>query len=89
MTIDPFALSGNSLTAPAAQAFAIIPDDATSLDVATKAIFVGTGGDLAVRLVDNDEDLTFRNLGSGTILDIRVTDVRSSGTTATDLIGLI
>lgn len=89
MPFDPFANSGNSLTAPAADCFAITPDDANPLPRATKAVYIGTGGNLVVRLVESETDIAFVNVLSGTILDIRVAQVRQAGTTAADIVGLV
>lgn len=85
---DPFAHTGNSVIAPAADCFDITPDDTSELAKATKAIFVGSGGDLVARSVDGAQDVTFRNLADGSILDVRLRAVRSTGTTAGNLIGL-
>ena len=89
MPLDPFEHASDSLIAPAKSAFQISPDDSSELMSATKAIFVGSGGDLTVRLIDNDVDVTFRNINSGTVLAIRARAIRFTGTTADDLVGLI
>ncbi len=54
----------------------------------TKALFIGTGGDLVAGAVGGSADVTFRNLADGAILDVRLQYVRASGTTATDIVGL-
>ena len=51
-------------------------------------LWVGTGGDVVVRLADDDEDQTFLNVPDGTLLPIRPTIVRDT-TTADDMIGLL
>lgn len=89
MAHDPFNSSTDNLISPARNAFAITPHDTDTLPNATKALFVGTGGNLAVRLVDATSDVVFTNLPSGTVLAVRVAAVRISGTTATDLVGLV
>lgn len=80
--------SSDSLTSPARNSFDIAPDDATELPELPKAIYVGTGGDISMRLIDSAADVTFRNVPSGYILDVRAQFVRSTGTTAVDLLGL-
>lgn len=89
MLHDPYEHTAASVTAPAETCFAIAPDDAAELPVATKAIFIGTGGDVTLRLVADEEDVAFRNLASGSILDVRVRAIRASGTTASDIVGLV
>lgn len=73
---------------PARQAFAITPHATNEIDPLPKAIFVGTGGTLVGRPAGSAADVTFKNLASGQILDVRLQYIRVSGTTAADLIGL-
>jgi len=72
---------------PAADATSITPDDGTVLTATTKGLYVGVGGDLAVRMKDGTT-LTFIGVGSGAILPLRVDIVLATGTTATDIIAL-
>ncbi|MEM8724822.1 MAG: hypothetical protein AAGE86_04780, partial [Pseudomonadota bacterium] len=88
MPFDPFENSSDSLIAPAKTAFDITADDNADLPGATKAIYVGTGGDITARPVDSEADVTFRNVVAGTVLAVRMRAVRASGTTAADLVGL-
>lgn len=85
---DAFSSAMDSLIAPARQAFAILPDDARSLAAVTRAVYVGTGGDIALRAVGSNADVILRNVTGGSVLPIRVEAVRQSGTTASDLVGL-
>lgn len=87
MTFDPFDRSGDSLVAPAKHAFAITPQASGDLPSATKALYVGTGGDLTLRALDSDQDVTLRNVASGSILPIRIRAVRDTSTAA-NLVGL-
>ena len=84
---DPFSSQSPGLTSPAAHAAAITPSDETPLSTATRALYVGGGGDAAVRMVSGDV-VTFRNLQSGTVYPVRITQVLLAGTTATDLVGM-
>lgn len=88
MPNDPFISSADSLIAPARTAFSIAPADGTELEGATKAIYVGSGGDITLRAVGSSSDVTFRNVASGSVLAVRVRAIRSTGTSASDLIGL-
>ena len=85
---DPFANTANSLSSPAAHCFDILPDDASELPSAAKAIYVGSGGDIVLRAVDSDQDVVLQGVGSGAILPIRIRAIRATGTTASALIGL-
>lgn len=88
MPLDTFGSATDSLIAPARNCFSITPNDTAALAVTPKAIYVGTGGTLVVRAIDSASDVTFANVGNGSILDIRVIAVRSTGTTASNLVGL-
>lgn len=85
---DPYADTAKSVIAPAADCFAIVPNDSAELAKGTKAIFIGTGGDIVLKSVASEADVTFRNLPDGSILDVRVRAVRATGTTASDIVGL-
>ena len=89
MIPDPFSNANDSLIAPAREAFAIVPDDLTELTRATKAFYVGTGGDIALRAVGSNADVVLRNVAAGSVLAIRLRAVRSSGTTAANIVGLL
>ncbi|MBI1402404.1 MAG: hypothetical protein GC147_04240 [Porphyrobacter sp.] len=87
--MDPFKNGVDSLIAPAKGAFEITPSDSDSLPIAAKAVYVGTGGDLVLRAVGDDVDVRLANVGNGAILPIRVAAIRLTGTTASDIVGLI
>jgi hypothetical protein len=89
MAHDPFDSVTDSLISPARNAYAIVPSDSLDLAGATKALYVGTGGDIAVRLINAPTDVIFKNVPTGSLLAIRLAAVRAGGTTAADLVGLI
>lgn len=72
-------------TVSAHGATAVTPSDATIFEVC-RGLYVGTGGNLAVRMADG-ETITFTNVLAG-IFPIQVDQVRSTGTTATGIIAL-
>ncbi len=84
---DPFSTNATGLDAPALHAFAITPDDNNDLAIATRGIYVGVGGDVAV-VTAGGETVTLKNASAGTTLPVRVARVKATGTTATNLIGL-
>mgnify|MGYP001067429794 CR=1 FL=1 len=85
---DRFDTQLDTPSQPARQAFAITPHASNEIDPLPKALFIGTGGDLVGRAVGSTQDVTFKNLQSGQILDVRLQYVRASGTSATNLLGL-
>ena len=85
---DDAAFTGSGWNSPAVKAFAITPDDSADLARLTRAIYVGVTGNISLILKGDDAAVTFVGVPAGTILPLRVTRVRSTGTTATDLVGL-
>ena len=85
---DPFDRTIDSPMAPAEVCFAITPSDTLDLPRATKAIYVGMSGDVALLPVRGDTAVVFKKVNAGTILDVRVRAIRVTGTTAADLVGL-
>lgn len=85
---DPFLYQADTPSQPARNAFAITPHATNEIDPLPKAVFVGTGGTIVGRPVGASADVTFKNIASGQILDVRFQYIRVSGTTAADLVGL-
>jgi hypothetical protein len=89
MPIDNFnGVEGDMLIASSINPYAITPHDTDPLPVVPKAIYVGTGGDVTLRGIGAEADVTFRNLPSGYYFCVRASHVRATGTTATDLVAL-
>ena len=84
---DDFSRHASSLTSPPAAAETIIPDNEVDLAYATRALYVGEGGDVAVQLMSG-ETVTLANMQAGTVYPMRVRRVLASGTTASFLVGL-
>lgn len=88
MPSNAFEYSSDSVSSPARNCIAIVPSDASDLAVVTKAIYVGTGGNLVVRTLDGQADVTFANVPTGAVLPIRARAIRATGTTAGQIVGL-
>ncbi len=84
--MDTFKNHTRSLTSPPEHAAAILPQDGADLAVATRALYVGTGGDVAVRMLDGSV-VTLANVPNGTMLPLRVDRVLATGTTADAILG--
>ncbi len=84
---DIFASLGDAPSLPSRAPFAIVPDNVAALATVPKAIYVGTGGTVILRGVDATADVTYKNVASGTYLQVRAAYVRATGTTAADMIG--
>jgi hypothetical protein len=85
---DPFAGQADSTMSPATRCFAVTPSDSADLPQATKALYVGTAGDVVLLSIDSAASVAFRNVPAGSILDVRARAVRATGTTAADIVGL-
>ncbi len=83
---DTFNRHTRSLTSPPEHAAAITPADQGDLAVVTRALYVGIGGDLAVRMCGGGV-VTLVNVPSGTLLPLRIDQILASGTTAAGLVG--
>ncbi|WP_197425924.1 hypothetical protein [Erythrobacter sp. CCH5-A1] len=87
--IDNFnGVAGDFLIASSINPYAIVPHDTDPLPVVPKAIYIGTGGDVTLRGIGADADVTLKNLVSGQEICIRASHVRATGTTAGDLVAL-
>lgn len=84
--IDTFRTHARTLTSPPEHAGAIVPDDGGTLGHAARAVYVGTAGDLAVRMLGGAE-VTLASVPAGALLPIRVDRVRATGTTAGQILG--
>lgn len=85
---DAFATSADQVSAPATRAFAVVPDDTNPLADIPKALYVGTGGDLTMRGLNDTADRVWKAVPSGAILPFRAHYVRATGTAAADLLAL-
>ena len=74
-------------TFPANRAVAITASDSDELDNVTRAIYVGSTGDLKVVTLGGDT-IVFKSLPAGALLPVRAKQVLSTGTTASDLVAL-
>jgi len=77
---------------PVARAEEITPAD-SNLDEFTRSLYIGTSGNVAVIMAEEHLEggttvITYKNVPAGTILPYRVSQVRSTGTTAADIVAL-
>lgn len=85
---DRFQYASPSLSGPASHGFAITPHDTNPLAETTRALYVGGAGAVSVVLASG-ASLSFASVSPGTVLPVRVTKVMATGTTATDILGLV
>jgi hypothetical protein len=85
---DPFESYGTGLEAPATRASAVTPNDSTDLNTFARALYVGTGGNITLDTVGGDSSVAFANVPDGFVLSVRTQRVRSTGTTASNIVAL-
>ena len=88
MPNDTFLLQADNASSPSRAPFAVVPSDTDPLAVVPKALYVGTGGDVALRGASGTADVVFKNVASGQMIDVRAGYVRATGTTASDIVAL-
>lgn len=81
-------VSVSSLTGPGDDAFSISTSDTVDLPNITRAIYVGSGGDINL-ITKGGTTLVFTAVPTGAILPVRVSRVKATSTTASGLVGLI
>lgn len=85
---DRYAGTAAGLESPAFHGFAVTPNDSAELSEVTRAIYVGSAGDVAITMSSN-ATIIMENIPAGTLLPVRVRKVSATGTTASALIGLV
>jgi len=83
-----FSQTDPGVQAPAISAFAITPHDTNELSVVTRAIYVGTAGNVVAKLANDSATVTFANVAAGSILPIRARLV-TTASTASNMLGLV
>lgn len=73
--------------APAQSAEAVTPHDSNAQGV-YRSLWIGSAGNLSVILVGDSNPVTFNSVPAGTLMPIAVKRVRSTGTTAQNIVGL-
>ena len=77
---DEFSSTSDTPESQARNAAAVIPHASDPLTAISKALYVGVGGNVVVRLVDDEADVQFVNVPAGMILPIRASHVRDAST---------
>lgn len=77
----------SGLIDPANGAFEITPSDSEELEKYTTALWVGTAGDVKVKMINGDV-VTIVLVPNGTLLPIQIKQVYNTDTDASDLVGL-
>lgn len=82
---DRYAGMGDDLLSPADHAAAVTPSDSQQLPTASKRLWVGGAGNVALVTVGGDT-VTYASVPAGTYLKVRAAQVLATGTTATNIV---
>lgn len=86
MAIDKYIRNDN--LASSKSFAAVTPHNTNELEIVPKGIFVGGAGDVSVIGFDDSAAVVFYSVAAGTVLPIRPKIVKSTGTTATNIVAL-
>lgn len=84
---DLFAGMGAGLASPCSRAEVVTPNDSTDLTYVCRALFIGGAGNLCV-ITSGGDTVLFTGVVAGTILPLRASRVKSTTTTATNIVAL-
>ena len=85
--MDRYENHSPSLVSPATDGANVAPSDGADLAQVTRALYVGQGGDLSLRLASGSE-VVLAGVVGGTLLPVRAERVRATGTTAAGIVAL-
>src|SRR4051794_32584204 len=84
---DDYAKLATGLDSPYRHAAAVTPSDSTDLTNVTRAIYVGGAGNI-VLITEQGETVTITGATVGSVLRICASRIKSTNTTATNLVAL-
>ncbi len=84
---DLFGGARGPLDGPARQSETVSPSDTVDLTTPSRGIYVGVTGNITVIMLNGTTQL-FSNVPVG-VLPVRVTRVKATGTTATNMVALV
>lgn len=85
---DNYTLPHAPVDSPATRSVAVVPHATNPITDIPKSLYVGTGGNITMRGVDDSADQVWKNVPSGSYVPFRPQYVRASGTTAADILAL-
>lgn len=85
--MDQFKDFPATLTSPATNAVAVLPNDSTPMANISRAIYIGQTGDVSLEM-QSGQIVTFQNVQGGSILALRTLKIRQTGTTASGIVAL-
>ena len=87
MATDTFSRYRDDKSITAVNAAEVTPSDSTDLTYTTRALYIGSDGNVEV-IMAGGQTVVFNSVFGGTTLAVRVTRVKASNTTATNIVAL-
>lgn len=66
----------------------ITPSDTVELENYTRGVWIGVGGDVVMILAASGTAVTFKNIPSGTMIPMVIRQIKLTGTTAQNIVGM-
>lgn len=89
---DAYGAVFSGVSDPGERVAAVVPSNTADLTETPKALYVGTGGDIAM-IGDNEVAGTaatvWRNVPSGAVVPFRPRRIMATGTTASDILAIL
>ncbi len=85
---DAFSSNQSGLESPIEHAESVTPNNDSDLPNTTRALWIGTGGDIVITTKGGTSSVTLESVPDGSMLPIRVSRVHATGTTATGIVAL-
>lgn len=85
---DAFSKTFSTLDGPASSSFSPSANSTNTFSQPTRALYVGTTGNVHVRMLKNQANALFVAVPAGTILPIRVDTIWDTTTTANSFVGM-
>ena len=86
--VDTFRQQPETEWSPATSSASVTPNDNDELAFLTRALYVGVGGNVKVKLRDDSTAVIFVGVAEGSVLPLQVKQVFDTDTTATNIIAL-
>ena len=86
--IDLQAQRGDTVDFSAKRLRAVTPHDINELTFISKALYVGTGGNIAMIAQEDSAAVTLTSVAAGSIIPVRAKIVLATGTTASNIVAL-
>jgi hypothetical protein len=86
--VDTFKQQPETEWSPATSSVSVTPSDDNELAYLTRGLYVGVGGNVALKLRDDSAAVVFVGVAEGTILPLQVKQVMATDTTATNIVAL-